>query len=353
MTIRTALLSCFLAAGCVQPQGGGNTGGNNGGGDVSIEDAILYRDDLGSHPGCSTEGMTYTPGSMTGFPCAVKEYPGTEDPTKPIVLLFHGNSDSPGEWERWPVDSGDPMIAETLGSMGFKLFAVDFRIDLNDDPQSNNDTENAARNINHGWATPIAQSLIAAAIEAYPERKVTLIGFSLGVTIIRDAMRRLYLDGKAPFAHLEDVVYLAGANHGVSTYARLCGKNPTMRGTVACELGSRDAFSPTDFMIPLNGKDAAYETPCSDGDSAFGETDACGGNTVHYTTVVMQDISDGSYQDEFVSEASSRLDGADNRVIGLTDTDESGYFFNGLLKNHYGAARSPAAVAIVTEVVSD
>jgi len=149
------------------------------------------------------------------------------------------------------------------------------------------------------------------------------------------------------------VVFLAGANHGVSTYARLCGKNPTMRGTVACELGSRDAYSPTDFMIPLNGSAGAYETPCSDGETAFGEGGACGGNTVQYTTVVMRDIDDGSYQDEFVSEASSHLEGADNRLIELTDTDESGYFFNGLLKNHYGAARSPAALQIVSEVVSD
>lgn len=352
MSNRTALVGFLLLSACVQPQGGGG-GRPSGGGEVSIEDAILYRDDLGAHPGCSTSGMTYTPGAMDGYRCAAKEYPTDEDTSKPIVLLFHGNSDTPGEWERWPVDSGQPMIAETLAQEGFKIFAVDFRIDLNDDPQSNNDTENAARNIDHGWATPIAQHFIEASLEAYPDRKVTLIGFSLGVTIIRDALRRLYLDGKEPFARLEDVVFLAGANHGVSTYARLCGKNPTMRGTVACELGSRDAYSPTDFMIPLNGDAGAYETPCGDGQSAFGDDGACGGNTVDYTTVVMRDIDDGSYQDEFVSEASSRLDGADNRLIELTDTDESGYFFNGLLKNHYGAARSPAALSIVVEVLSD
>jgi hypothetical protein len=67
----------------------------------------------------------------------------------------------------------------------------------------------------------------------------------------------------------------------------------------------------------------------------------------------MRDIMNGSYQDEFVSEASSALEGADNRKIELTDTDETGYFFNGLLKNHYGAARSQAAVDIVVEVVGD
>ena len=184
--------------------------------------------------------------------------------------------------------------------------------------------------------------------------RFTIVGFSLGATIIRDALRRLHVEGAInPWERLDDVVLLAGANHGVSTYARLCGKNPTMRGQVACELGSRDSFAPTDFMSALNGPDGAYETPCADGDGAYGATGACGGNTVAYTTVVMRDIADGSYQDEFVSESSSALAGADNRLIELDDTDESGYFFNGLLKNHYGAARSQAALDIVVEVVGD
>jgi pimeloyl-ACP methyl ester carboxylesterase len=349
MTIRSLLVAAFLG-GCVQPQ---TPGPDTGGGDWSIEDAILYRDDLASHPGCSTDGMSYTPGSIPGFACAVKAYGGSPDTSKPIVLLIHGNSDTPDEWERWPEDSGEPMLAERLMEAGFETYALDLRIDRNDDPQTNNDTENAARNIDHGWSTPIAEHLIEATMEAFPERKITLIGFSLGVTITRDALRRLHLAGKEPFTQLEDVITLAGANHGVSTYARLCGKNPTMRGQVACELGARDAFSPTDFMKPLNGRDAAYETPCGDGETAFGEAGVCGGNRVSWTTVVMRDIDDGSYQDEFVSEASSRLEGADNRLIELTDVDESGYFFNGLLKNHYGAARSAAALDIVLEVVAD
>jgi pimeloyl-ACP methyl ester carboxylesterase len=350
MTIR-ALLVATLAMGCVQPQTPG--GGGGGDGEVSIEDAILYRDNLGSHPGCSTASMSYTPGSIPGYQCALKAYPGSFDSSKPIVLLIHGNSDAPDSWERWPKDSGEPMVAETLVANNFETYAIDLRIDLNDDPQTNNDTENAARNIDHGWSTPIAQHLIEATMDAFPERKITIIGFSLGVTITRDALRRLHLEGKRPWAHLQDVITLAGANHGVSTYARLCGKNPTMRGQVACELGPRDAFSPTDFIKPLNGKAGAYETPCADGTSAFGDDGACEGHQVSWTTVVMRDISDGSYQDEFVSEASSHLDGADNRLIDLTDVDESGYFFNGLLKNHYGAARSQAALGIITEVVLD
>ena len=125
-----------------------------------------------------------------------------------------------------------------------------------------------------------------------------------------------------------------------------------MRGRVACELGARDNFAPTDFMRPLNGPGNVDESPCADGDTAYGKTGACDGHVVTWTTVVMKDIADGSYQDEFVSEASSRLTGADNLTIGLTDVDESGYFFNGLLKNHYGAARSQAAVDLTVQVLT-
>src|SRR5687767_8105105 len=96
MTIRCICMAAFLV-GCVQPQTPG--GGAGGGGDWSIEDAILYRDDLGSHPGCATDGMTYTPGSISGYQCAVKDYGGSPDGSKPIVLLIHGNSDTPDEWE--------------------------------------------------------------------------------------------------------------------------------------------------------------------------------------------------------------------------------------------------------------
>jgi pimeloyl-ACP methyl ester carboxylesterase len=366
-----ALALCIFLFGCVESQtppdsddgatdgsdDGGDDGGDGGddGAGFSIEDAITYRD-LASHPGCSTADMSYAAGGPDGYQCAGKAYPAdSEDTAKPIVLLVHGNSDTPDSWERWPKETGMPQIAETLSELGHRTYAIDLRIDLVDDPGSNNDTENAARNVDHGWSTPLAQRFIASALEAEPDRRFVLIGFSLGSTIIRDALRRLHLEaqdgGTSPWPQLERVILLAGAHHGVSTFARLCGKNPTMRGQVACELGSRDNYAPTDFLSAINGPDGAYETPCSDGDSAFGEADACGGNTVAYTTAVMRDIADGSYQDEFVSESSSSLKGADNHLLELTDTDDSGYFFEGLLKNHYGASRSQAALDIVVEAL--
>ncbi|MEM6926128.1 MAG: hypothetical protein AAF602_04325, partial [Myxococcota bacterium] len=234
-----------------------------------------------------------------------------------------------------------------------RVIAADMRFDLVDDPNGNNETENAAQNMDHGWGVPIAQSLISAVLTNNPDRQISIVGFSFGTTVARDAVRRLFInDGVDIFSRLDDMVMLAGANHGVSSSA-LCDTNPTMRGQVTCEMGDRAAFTPTPFLIPLNGPEGAYETPCSDGTTAWERPDACGGNSVDYTTIVMEDLPDGEQQDAFVSEASSRLEGADNRTIGLNDFDTSLYFFCGFFANHYGAARAPAALSIITEVLGD
>ena len=350
MTLRTPCL--FLAAAAAGCFSGMTPPADDDDGAWSIDDAIEYRA-IGSHPGCTTAGSSYAPAVIAGYRCAAKQYPlpaGTsEDTSAPIVILVHGNSDAPEAWEAF--EGGEPMVAERLVASGLRVYALDLRIDRVDDPQGNNDTENAARNVDHGWAVPLTQHLIESVLAAEPDRQVSLVGFSLGVTTIRDALRRIHAAGEVTlWPRLDDVVLLAGANHGVSSFSRLCGKNPTMRGRVACEMGSRDNFSPTDFLLALNGPARAYETPCGDGETAFGER-VCDGHTVTYTTIVMRDIANGSYQDEFVSEASTALEGADNRLLELTDVDESGYFFGGLLKNHYGASRSAAALAIIDEVL--
>jgi hypothetical protein len=140
---------------------------------------------------------------------------------------------------------------------------------------------------------------------------------------------------------------MAGANHGVSSFP-LCSTNPTMRGTVVCEMGDRASYSPTYFTKPLNGPSGEFETPCGDGEMAFGES-VCDGATVEYTTVVMEDLPGGEQQDLFVSEASAALKGADNRTLGLNDFDKTNYFFCGLFKNHYGATRNEVALGFVAE----
>lgn len=350
------------------PGGGGGDAGPGGSGPSMASDAVDmgYRDDLGAHPGCTTAELSYPAANIPGYQCAAMDFNGVlgspANPNAPIVLLVHGNSDTPDSWMSYRPDTpctdgdgvpvigateGAPMLAERLASAGIQTYGVDLRFDRVDDPGTNNDTENAAKNMDHGWAVPIAQHFIRATMEANPGRRFVVVGFSLGVTVIRDALRRLYVnEGFNPFGQLDHAILMAGANHGVSSFA-LCGANPTMRGRVACQMGNRAAFEPTSFLQPLNGPGGAYETPCADGNSAYGAAGACEGNTVRYTTIVMEDLPTGEQQDLFVSQASAALAGADNRTIGLNDVDQSNYFFCGLFRNHYGAARSEAALEVV------
>ncbi len=314
---------------------------------------VRYRD-MASHPGCTKDGSTYPQADIPGYRCSAKAYlPQTEDTKKPIVILVHGNSSTPADYETFKDDPSQlPMLSERLVQNGFRAYAVDFRIDKVDDPNQNNDTENAAKNYDHGWAAPILEHLIDSVLTANPGRKISLVAFSVGPTVARDALRRLHRANKKPFDRVHTLVYAAGAHHGVSTYRKLCGPNPTMRGRIACELGDRTAFVPTDFSKPNNGPDGAFETPCLDGDTAYGQKGVCGGNKVKYTTVVMQDIKEGTFQDEFVSQAAAALKGADNKTVPLEANDLSGYFLKGLFKNHYGAIRSEAGLTIIMTALS-
>ena len=323
------------------------------------KDSLTYRA-LETHPGCTTDGLqtrkaeAYVPATIPGYKCAAKAYPlVNEDTKKPIVLLVHGNSSTPADWEKFPADQADalPMLADRLSAQHFRVLAVDVRYDKSDDPKGDNKTENAAMNFDHGWAVPIVEHFIDSVMAAFPDRQLALVAFSVGPTIARDALRRLHRSGKKPYEHFQSLVFAAGSHHGVSSFRTLCGTNPTMRGKIACELGDRTAFQPTAFLKPNNGPNGAWETPCLDGDNAFGQQGVCGGHKVAYTTVVMKDVKEGTYQDEFVSEGSSKLQGANNHTIELTDNDLSNYFYNGLFKNHMGSIRSEAALKIIVQAV--
>jgi len=323
-------------------------------------DAIPYRD-INSHPGCSTAGLetrtasAFVAATIPGYRCAAKAYPlVNEDTKKPIILLVHGNSSTPADWEKFPVDKADaiPMLAERLSTAGYRVLAVDVRYDLTDDPKNDNKTENAAQNFDHGWAVPIVEHFIDSVMTAFPDRQLSLVAFSVGPTIARDALRRLHRANKKPFQRFDDLVFAAGSHHGVSSFRTLCGTNPTMRGKIACELGDRTSFQPTTFLTPLNGPTGAWETPCADGDTAFGQKGVCGTHKVTYTTVVMKDVKEGTYQDEFVSEGSAKLAGATNKVVELTDNDTTGYFYNGIFKNHMGSVRSEAALKIIMDALT-
>lgn len=347
-------------AGASGPVEGGTVEGDDPSTNEGIADAITYRS-LDTHPGCTTDGLasrpasSYEPADIPGYRCAAKEYPlpSGDDENKPIILLVHGNSSTPADYETYANDPTRlPMLSERLVDAGYHVFAVDVRYDKCDDPTGNNDTENAGQNFDHGWGVPIIQHFIDSVMAAYPERKFSMVAFSVGPTMVRDALRRLHREKKAPYARIKDLVFGSGAHHGVSTFRTLCGKNPTMRGKIACELGDRTSYQPTDFSGPLNGPGGAWETPCLDGETAFGQKGVCGGNRVRYTTVVMKDVSQGSFQDEFVSEGSSALAGANNQTVALTDNDLSGYFYGGIFKNHYGAIRSEAGLTILMDALT-
>ncbi|MCB9732958.1 MAG: alpha/beta hydrolase [Deltaproteobacteria bacterium] len=382
------------------------------GGDVKKEAdyAGKYRDDLANHVGCAARteygknveafvqdneaevpaGAPADGTNLPGYDCAAKVYTQVSpDTTKPVVILVHGNSSSVTSFEEYAkaslagteianvagftftVDTTTrKQLAQSLVDAGYEVVAFDARIDtvasLTDyDPASA--TGNPFRNIDHGWAVPMLEELVKAVHTKYPGRKVSMIGHSLGVTVIRDALRRLYNESKAgttgainPFTFLKDVILLSGANHGVSNGKLLCDSFlANMKGTVGCEMGDRATFVPTYFTKPLNGPSDLFSAPCADGSYAFGEEDQCDGNVVQYTTVTMEDLPDGSLQDEFISEASSKLDlepCVDNETIGLGDYDSSGYFFTGapgFFANHFGTPRSNAGIALVLDKLAD
>jgi pimeloyl-ACP methyl ester carboxylesterase len=334
-----------------------------------------------AHPGCTTAGLMYTPASIPGFTCAARQWDfpagSSEDTTKPIVILVHGNSETPTGWMKFvhadpaslmfPADTtARDQLAELLPKRGFRTLGIDMRTDKIDDPKSpeGKDIGNTPKNADHGWTVPLLQELIKKVAIAYPDRKISVVGFSLGATTVRDALRRLWAenaDGKWDiniFSRIHTVVAASGANPGVVSFAKQCGLNLTMRGTVTCEMGQRNQYTQTAFHRALNGPSIDgipefggwWETPCANGDYAFGKTKACGGNKVRYTTITMQDLMNGTQQDEFVSEHASRLypkECANNVLTGLTDFDTSGYFYNGFFRNHYGAVRSEAGLAKV------
>lgn len=338
-------------------------------------------------PNTATNFIDGDKATIPGYSCAAKEYTQRdEDTSKPIVILVHGNSTRPHTWEKFLLPSGVQItssenvqfnpdtaardqLAEKLISQRYRVIAVDFRTDVvtNLDPTSDNAHYNAAGNIDHGWATPILQSLVKAVIQNNPDRKVALIGHSMGVTVTRDALRRLYVehlrgtaDSVNPYAHVSHVILGSGANHGVSTYdptlGALCFNNKTMRGTVVCEMGSRSNYSQTYFAKPLNGPLDLFSTPCADGDYAFGKTGQCDGNVVKYFTITMTDKEKGTnYQDLYVSEAASRLDMegcVTNHLNTLNDYDTSGYFIKGSIANHFGSLRSEAGLGLALQYLA-
>jgi pimeloyl-ACP methyl ester carboxylesterase len=338
-------------------------------------DVMEYRD-LATHPGCTTDGLetrstgcsaSPTPGigsysgasivnkvdkQLPGYKCAAKQYDeSNEDRSKPILLLVHGNAGVAATWERFPVPDGQAQLVERAVAAGFRVYAVDLRFDKSDDPTGNLTPESVPSYLDHGWGVPIVQHFIDSVIAAFPDRPISIVGFSAGVTITRDALRRLHRENKKPFEHIKDLVFASGANHGIANGDVLCQNHSAM----GCQLGDRAHYVQTAFEKPLNGPaDGSghfiFETPCLDGDVAFGQTGVCGGHAVRYTTVVMEDSIDpgtGILRDELVDEASAALDGASNLTVPPSNVDTSNYLCSGVLKNDFGSIRSDAGLQLI------
>lgn len=379
------------------------------GSQLGINMSGMYRDNLAQHPGCSARATfdgtseplspdneaTNVPSGflagLSGYSCSAAGWDQpNEDTKKPIVILAHGNqSGVPAFLEYYKetingstvvtfsgvlvstdpknaAKTGREMLVSKLLAGGYRVYSWDGRaerVQLTDGNSTN------AATMDHGWSVPILESLIKGVINEFPGRKISLVGHSTGATALRDALRRLYVEYKAsggvsvnPFTVIKDAIWLSAPNHGMASGAARCATrtdSPTMAMTVACELGDRDAYAQTYFHAPLNGPEDVFSTPCADGDYAFGDHNACGGNVIHYTTVTMADPASGALHDEVVSQASARLDMegcVDNELITTADYDTSGYFFlgqNGANANHLGSSRSDAGMNLILSKLAD
>jgi hypothetical protein len=331
---------------------------------------------------------------IPGYPCAAKEYvTPDEDKRKPVVILVHGNSVRPHTWEEFELDPAelDPdgtvtaangltftpqpateQLVSKLVAEGYRVIAFDARSDR----VATFEAElNPARNLSHGWAVPMLQALFAAVIaqnladEARTEKRIAIVTHSFGGMAAYDALRRMWLASREPgatvpnpFQYVSHVVFGSAGHHGVLTYDQ--GSNgeppgycdtarPSMRGWATCEYGSLLAYTPTYFTDPLNGYKDLFATACADGDFAFGQREACGGNAVAYSNVYMEDPDEGQVGlDGFLNASSMTLDMpgcVENRPISTDSFDWSAYFWKGILAAHLGSIRSAEGMQIILE----
>ena len=77
------------------------------------------------------------PATNPNYRGAAKAYPlVNEDVKKPIILLMHGNSSTPADWEKFPADKADalPMLAARPPAQGLRALPVPPRSPKDDAP---------------------------------------------------------------------------------------------------------------------------------------------------------------------------------------------------------------------------
>ncbi len=280
------------------------------------KDVIPYRD-LATHPGCTVAGLdtrtasAYVPATIPGYKCAAKAYPlPNEDKTKPIVLLMHGNSSTPGDWEKFPADKADalPMLADRLVAQNYRVLAVDVRYDKVDDPHADKqDRVTPVSTSIHGWAVPIPPALHRLGDHGVPRSRIVtrrVLGRPPPSRATRSAAS--IARARSPSSTSRISCSRPGSHHGVSSFRALCGTNPhDARQDSPASSATAPPSRPPSSSRRSTARGGAWETPCADGDTAYGQKGVCGTHKVTYTTVVMKDVKEGTYQDEFVSEGSS------------------------------------------------
>lgn len=125
----------------------------------------------------------------------------------------------------------------------------------------NNFSDFVASSIGHSHAAnvPDVGAFIEAVLAYTGAEKVDIVAHSLGVTIVREWIRQQLSRGADPLSKLDDLVFIAGANHG----AHFCGF-PYVRGTeppASLQLCQEVGQADSPFLRALN----ANETPQSNG----------------------------------------------------------------------------------------
>ena len=175
------------------------------------------------HPGCSIDGLSYTPASIPGYACAAREFPfpdgTTEDTTKPIVILVHGNSESPTGWMKFlhPDPSSLMFPGRHRRARSARRAAARARLPHDRGRHAHRSDRRPEQPRGQGHrqhAEELRPRLDGAAPRGADQARrdrepgspaLAVVGFSLGATTVRDALRRLWVenqDGKWDIEHL-------------------------------------------------------------------------------------------------------------------------------------------------------
>lgn len=172
-----------------------------------------------------------------------------------LLGRFLGPEPIPGDANVQPQNILERFIAE--GYTPAELWAFSY---LGQDGLNNNrDFFGSSFGHSHAANTADVGAFVEAVLDYTGAEKVDIVAHSLGVTLVRDWIRQEQDRGTPVLARLDDVVLIAGPNHGVHFcgFPFVRGTEPVSLLTLCDEVGRAD--SP--FLLTLN----ADETPQANG----------------------------------------------------------------------------------------